>query len=309
MIKSLIVRNYIGEEITITLTDADPSHGLLVKSMTGLGSPKGTINATDFAVIDGGLFNSARAEKRNIVLNFLLAQTSKCVDIETARQNTYRFFPLKKKVTLTFITDHRNCQISGYVESNEPDIFNKAEGCQISIICDNPYFHKIGEGTPQITNFSEVISLFEFPFENNSLDENEIEVSYYENVKEKILTYEGDVETGMLIKIHVLDSVGNILIYNFDTKEEMNISNAKIEALTGSVLKASDDLIISTDERNQYAELLREGVTTNVINAVDRHSDWLKVRKGNNIFAFTTDNETDDNLLFSIENDILYEGI
>ena len=57
MIKSLTVRNYIGEKITITLTDADPDHGLYVKSMTGLGPPKAVINTSEFAVIDGNLFN------------------------------------------------------------------------------------------------------------------------------------------------------------------------------------------------------------------------------------------------------------
>lgn len=310
MIKSLTVRNYIGEKITITLTDADPDHGLYVKSMTGLGPPKAVINTSEFAVIDGNLFNSARAEQRNIVMQFGFLQTTHCPNIETARQNTYRYFPLKKECTLTFVTDNRTCEIKGYVESNEPDIFSKDESNQISIICDNPYFYDVREGyDPQITNFSEVIPNFEFPFENDSLDNDMLEISYYETSKEKELEYYGEADTGMLIRIHVLAPVGNLLIYNFATREEMNISNERIKGLVGSYLQPLDDVIISTDERNQYCILVREGVTTNILNAVDKNSDWLQIRKGVNIFAFTTDNDTDDNLLFSIENKVLYEGI
>lgn len=309
MIKSLTVRNYIGESIKITLTDDDPDHGLYIKSMTGLGPPKATINTSAFGIIDGSDYNSSRAENRNIVLTIKPDQTTKCPSVETARQNTYRFFPLKREVTLIFETDNRLCQIKGHVESNEPNIFSNNEDLQISIICSNPYFQAVGEDIPQVTYFSEVMPLFEFPFENESLDNNTIELSYYETRKEKELYYSGEAETGMLIKIHVLAPIGNILIYNFQTREEMNISNERIKSLIGSYLQEADDLIINTDERDQYCVLVREGVTTNVLNAVDRQSDWLKIRKGANIFAFTTDNDTDDNLELSIENQVLYEGI
>lgn len=309
MIKSLIVENYVGDEITITLTDANPDHGLLIWSMTGLGPPKATINTSDYAAIDGSKFNSARAEKRNIVLELKFATTDGCDMIETARMNTYKYFPLKRQVTLTFETDKKLCQIKGHVESNEPGIFSKEEGCQISIICDAPYFYEVGENSPRIINFSDVVPLFEFPFENNSLDENLIEFSKYETNKEKLINYEGTVETGMVIRVHVLDTVGSLTIYNFVTKEWMYIDNSKIAALTGSGLKAKDDLVISTIENDQYINLVREGTITNVLNAVNRQSDWFLLRPGDNVLAFTTDDDTDDNLEFSVEFRVLYEGI
>lgn len=309
MIKSLTVRNYIGDEITITLTELDPDHGLYVKSITGLGPPKGVINTSDYAVIDGSLYNSARAEKRNIVMQLLFRETTNCPDVETARQNTYRYFPLKRQLTLIFETDHRLVEIKGYVESNEPNIFSEQESNQISIICDDPFFYEVGENNPQITYFSNVTSLFEFEFDNNDLDERLIELSKYETTKEKVLVYSGDAETGIIIRVHVLDSIGNITVYNFLTKERMFIDNSKIEALTGEALKEADELIISTMENNQYVNLLREGNTVNVLNAVDRSSDWIQLRPGDNVLAFTTDNETDDNLEFSVENRVLFWGI
>lgn len=309
MIQTIYIKNYIGEETSITLTDSDPDNGFLVKSITGLGPPKATINVSDYAILDGGMYNSARAETRNIVITLLFAKTTKCDSIETARQNSYKYFPLKRKVTLIFETDNRLCETAGYVESNEPDIFSQEESAQISIICDDPYFYEVGDNNPQTTYFGEITSLFEFPFENDSLDENLIEISRYEENKEKVLNYTGDAETGIVIKAHVLNHVGNITIYNFITHEVMKISDEIIGTLTGSKLKASDDLIISTIAGNQYANLLRDGETINVLNAVDRSSDWFQLRKGTNVFAFTTDNDTDNYLEFQIENRVLFEGI
>ena len=309
MIKSLTVENYTGDEITINLNDQDPSHGLFIKSMTGLGPPKGTINASDYASLDGALFNSARVEKRNIVLEFFLQKTTGCDSVETARQNTYKYFPVKGRVRLMFETDNRLCEIYGYVESNEPEIFSQLESNQISIICPDPWFYRVGVNDPQVTNFSTIVSQFEFPFENNSLDERMIEFSSYETTKEKVLYYAGTVETGMIATVHIYDSVGNITFYNFRTKEWMLIRNEKIYALTGSYLKDKDEVVISTMPNDQYCHLVRDGSTINIINAVDRDSDWILLKPGDNAMAFTTDNETDENLDFTIENRVLYEGI
>lgn len=139
MIQAIKVTNYQGESLTIKLTDSEPTSGLLIKEITGLGSPKATI-ATVATMADGEQFSYAKTEKRTIGITFLFTFAP---DVETARYNTYRYFPLKKKLRLDVITDKRVYWIEGYVESNEPNIFAQNEETTISIVCDDPYFKDV----------------------------------------------------------------------------------------------------------------------------------------------------------------------
>lgn len=159
MINSITARNYLGEEVKITLNEEAPEHGLLLFSMTGLGPAKASVNTTDLVTSDGGLYNSARLDKRNIVIKFRFAGY-----IEETRNLTYKYFPIKKELTLFIETDSKTLRTTGYVETNEPDIFSDKEGCTISIICPDPYFYIAGTNYSRISGINE---LFEFPFEAN----------------------------------------------------------------------------------------------------------------------------------------------
>lgn len=165
MIRSMTVTNYLNESIDIVL-DSPEKSGLIVTNITGIGAGNASINISEIATRDGGFFNSARKGTRNIVISLKFMETnadSQFLTIEDVRHRTYQYFPVKRKVTLTFTTDTRTMMIDGYVESNEPDIFNQEEATQISILCPFPWFREIGE---QYTYPSHDIGLFTFPFSN-----------------------------------------------------------------------------------------------------------------------------------------------
>ena len=166
MIKSITVTNYLGDSIKLELARPEES-GFIVTSVTGLGAGKANINMTEVATNNGGLFNSSRLPSRNIVisLKFMFKET-----IEDMRQLSYKYFPIKKKLTLLVETDNRLAEIDGYVETNEPDIFSKEEGSDISIVCPNPFFYSAGEDGKNTTIFFGVEPMFEFPFSNESLE-------------------------------------------------------------------------------------------------------------------------------------------
>ena len=138
MIKTVTAINYLREEVKIKLSDMSPSHGLIITDMSGLGPPKGNINTTTISSGDGSIYNSARLDNRNITIKLLFVDAP---SIEAARQNTYRYFPVKKPITLKIDTDNRSVYTVGYVESNEPTIFNDKESCQISKICPDSHFY------------------------------------------------------------------------------------------------------------------------------------------------------------------------
>lgn len=302
MIQSLTVTNYLGESLIIPMKNSE-STGFILHDMTGLGPPTASVNTSKVATKDGSKYNSARAEERNIVLPMYFTPIP---TIEDARHRSYKYFPLKKPVILAFKTDNRECQIVGYVETNEPDICSDREGCQVSIICPNPYFSSIYD---TVTSFSGVEAAFEFPFSNEDTTNPHIEFGKIVVKAENLVRYEGDAESGVQIRITASATVKNITIYNVDTRGTMHIYHDKLVALTGFGIVKGDEIIITTDKGSRSVTLLRNGKSTNILNAIDpRNDEWFSLTKGDNIFAYTAD-EGSDYLMFVVDHTTLYEGI
>lgn len=307
MIYSIVVTNYLGDRIKLELGKPDVS-GFLIKSITGLGPAKANVNTTEVSTNDGSLFNSARLSQRNIVLDMVFINTVYGESIEDLRQKSYKYFPLKKSVELTIETDNRYVKTTGYVESNEPNIFSSQEGTQISIICPDPYFYSAGEDGNNVTNFYSIDPMFEFPFSNESLDEPLLVFGEIQIKTEGVITYHGDSEIGVMIYIHAIGPATNINIYNTETREVMRINTEKISSLTGKGIVASDDIVINTAKGEKSITLIQEGVSYNILNCLDKNTDWFTLAKGDNIFAFTADSGV-TNLQFRVENKVIYEGV
>ena len=238
MIHSITVTNYRGDSLKMELTRPQDS-GFIIEKVTGLGPGKANINTSEVSTNDGAIYNSARVPSRNIVISvkYLFKET-----IEEARQTSYKYFPLKRKVTLLIETDNRMAEIEGYVESNDPDIFSQEEGSDISIICPNPFFYDALSTTE--TSFSGIVPAFEFPFSNESLTEPLLEFSVIEDVTDRVIDYKGDAEVGVTISIQARGEAGDITIYNVDTAETMVVYNSLIESLTGSGIVDGDEINI-----------------------------------------------------------------
>lgn len=307
MIHSLAVTNYLGDRIRLELRRPENT-GLLIKSITGLGPVKANVNTTEVATNDGSMFNSARLSQRNIVIQMAFVNTVYGEDIEEVRQKSYKYFPIKKNVELIIETDNRYVRTKGYIESNEPDIFSKQEGSQISIICPDPYFYSASEDGNNITDFYSIDPVFEFPFSNESLSDSLLIFGEIQIKTEGVITYHGDSEIGVMIYIHAIGPATNINIYNTETREIMSINTTKLEALTGKGIVASDDIIINTLKGEKSITLVREGVSYNILNCLDKNTDWFTLVKGDNIFAFTAESGV-TNLQFRIENKVIYEGV
>ncbi len=307
MIHSFAITNYLGDRIKIDLRKPEVS-GFLVKSVTGLGPVKATVNTMEVVTYDGSMFNSARLSQRNIVFQIVFVDTVYGETIEDVRQKTYKYFPAKKNVEIIIETDNRYVRTSGYVESNEPNIFSSQEGTSISIICPDPFFYSAGADGNNIVDFHSIDSMFEFPFSNESLTEPLLVFGEIRINTEGVITYHGDAEIGVTIYIHAIGPASNISVYNKKTKEVIKIDTVKLQKLTGKGIIASDDIIISTSKGDKSITLIREGLSYNILNCLDKNTDWFTLVKGDNIFAFTADSGI-GNLQFRIENKVTYEGV
>lgn len=307
MLKSVTITNYLGASVTYSMEGPtiDDETGLFITGIDGLGPVKADINMTSLATANGDIFNSARLGGRNVVLKaaFTYAET-----IEEARLLSYKFFPIGHKVKFHIETENRIAETEGYVESNEPDIFSKQSTTQVSILCESPWFASVDEEGNQTTNFSNVIEEFEFPFSNESTTEKLIEFGSIVNKKENTVYYDGDAETGCKIVLHAIGAVEMVSIYNIKTGEKMVLDTDKLETLTGDKIIYGDTITINTVKGNKYIHLLRNGVTTNILNILGKDSDWFQLAKGDNLFAYTA-TYGEANIYFSVETQILFEGV
>lgn len=300
MINKLTAINDNGNELVLNLMNYE-SNGICLVNVDGLGPPKATINMSNLASGDGGVFNSARTSTRNIVMDMLYSQI---YDAEKLRQILYKVFPLKSKVKLFIETDERSAIVEGYVESNNPKIFSNTAGCQISIICPSSYMYSINPRDIQITG---VRPNFEFPFENEGMDPM-IEFGIIKTDQIEEILYEGDVNTGVIVKITALGPVGDITIYNTTTRITMTIHNDSILNITGSNIDAGDTIELSTIVGDKHLILIRDGKTYNIINSLNKDTEWINLKKGINMFAYrsTYGRQYID---ITISNLTTYEGI
>ena len=164
MIKSITVINNLGEKLTIEL-GAPETSGLWIKSIKGIGPGKANINTTELASSDGGLYNSSRSEIRNITMTIgfmpYTDSAGNAWSVEDVRRNTYRWFAKKRPIEFIVNTDRISLVAYGYVESNEPDIFQKDETTAISIICPDPNMYMYDSS--EVIEFSSTADGFEFP--------------------------------------------------------------------------------------------------------------------------------------------------
>lgn len=328
MIQAIEITNHKDEHVRLELSNPWEV-GLAVIYVDGLGPVETNVHTTEYgSAIDGALFNSARATSRNIVMSLVFLDTLK--SIEEIRHDTYKFFPIKEKLKFLVETDIRVIETYGWVESNNPSIFDRQEGCQISIICTNPWFYdslkdasitlkSILDGFKfPFCNNIHPINEFQFYFANNSLTEDHLqfydssienyisfgEIGYF---KEQTLRYLGEITTGVTIQLIAHGDVRNPIIKNGRTGEYMKLNTAMLEALTGNGFISGDEIIIETTKGSKSVTLIRDGDKYNILNCLNPKTDWISVIQGDNQFSYTSD-QGDDNLEIRITAKFAYAG-
>lgn len=305
MIKTVTITNPNGEEVTITLGETEPESGLFLTEIEGLGPPKADINMTSLAAKDGSLYNSSRANGRNIILHVRFIKAS---SVEEVRLLTYKYFPLKKRIKFHIETENRIAETTGYIESNEPDIFSEEESATISVLCESAWFTDASINGIEIIDFSDIVPLFEFEFEDDTEESPTIEFTSIEPKRENIITYTGDADTGFLMRMFIGGTVVNPSIYNIETLEAIRINTDKVAAIVGSALTAGDEIRINSVATEKSITLLRGGRSYNILNALDINATWLVLHEGDNIFSYTADSG-ELNIMFKIEAQKLLQGV
>ena len=313
MFKSVTVTNYRGDSLALPLTWPNDA-GLLISKIDGITPGNVQVNSQDFAVLDGGVYNSSRMETRNITIEFYYGRPGMIPaidnhDVETARHIAYRYFPVKTQVRLDFLTEERNLSIWGYVESNDTDIFSEHEKGQVSIVCPDPYFYEHDTVSYVLGSY---VAEFEFPFSNESLTEPLICFSDYGRKNAYDVDYQGDIEVGATIRIHFLEDpiIPSLTIYDVSHNKKLELNFSSIESDTGIELKQYGDIVVSSvrGEKDIYYE--RFGSRRSIIGAFDiMNFPWMYLTPGVNQFMFDFEDEYLNDVTISIEHRGAYGGV
>lgn len=259
-----------------------------VYKIEGLNPPQSTLNSSVNTTSDGSRINSVRLGNRNIVLYIAFEG-----NVEANRINLYKYFPIKESVTLYYTNGTRDVRICGTVETFECDLFANRQFAQISLVCPSPYFKAAND---LITLFGDVSSLFEFPF---SIPAEGVEFSKIDSNVRKIITNVGDSKTGINIKLYATGEVVNPVIYDVMKKTKLALN---ITMTTG------DAILINTNVGEKSIELLRKGVTTNVMGYMTKDSNWLMLESGDNVFTYDCE-RGNTSLQITFTTSILYSGV
>ena len=296
MIKAVVVTNYRGEELRLTLRRPD-SQGLVVADIRGLGPVKSNIYINDLAGQAGGLYMGSRAETRNIVMTLMFQWAP---TIQDARRRVYKYMPVGHEIELKVETTDGDYYTKGYVESDEPNIFTPSGGTSVSILCPDPYWRLGSLEGYQVTSFFGVTPMFEFPFSN---EEGQKQLIMGEMLRqtEVSLYYQGDSPTGGILHLQAVGGdVRDVTIVNLTTDVSVVLKNYTIPDGT--------EVLISSIPGDLYARTLVDGAQINLLDRLEDLSSWMTVNPGDNRIVVGAASGI-NNLVVTFENPVLKEGL
>lgn len=308
MFQSMTVTNARGDTLDLPIRNPMAT-GYNVVAIDGLGPVDAVLQTSNTVTTDGVIFNGARKDEREIIINLAYYPESG-KNIEDLRHGTYKYFPEKEEVTLVFHADTRSVRTTGIVESNEIPIFSEKEASSIVIKCPDPWF-RIDNELNRVTSFSNVEPVFEFPFNwtNNPVGEPKpLWFGAIKNMHSKNIMYDGESEVGVIIRMSFDAPVRNIRIYNEEAGQEIDVFTDKVKLIIADGIKSGDELVICTIPKRKSVEVIRDGISYNILNAINRDVRFITLHKGANTIVYSAESGV-DNIRMSIENETLYTGV
>lgn len=296
MIRKVTVERIDGKGGVLTLPfNQNQVYRYILKNISGLGPVKAELNTSKVATKDGIIYNSQRIDARNLVFDIMLRR-EKDSTIESSRQSLYGYFPRNAILKFTFYTDNTTVYCTGYVESNEPTMFDETSTQSISVICPNPYFYDIESNTISLNG---ILKSFEFPFENK-LSERTIEFGTIVRNSTGNIYYTGSQSIGVEIIISFSGDVSGLQIYNANTREKMEFNNY--------IFRNKQKLHINSQRGEKSIMLFDGGNATNILNYLTNDSEFIHLENGDNVFAYKATSGS-EHVSMMINNKVIYEGI
>lgn len=230
-------------------------------SIDGFTSVDSDLSSVIVPFVDGDTVTNVQARAREITLYLRLKQD---VGIELAKQYVLGFVKLKKPCKLSMVRNDQPLEIEGIVTYIDLPRFEQGCTMQVSMHCAQPYWTDVDY---IINEIRDVIAMHHFPL----VFPTAIPFGVYDDDDTQTCTNDGDVSTGMLMRLIALDAVTNPKVVNADTGEYIGINDT---------LTANDEVIINTNKGQK--SITKNGV--NIINKIMTGSTFLQLESGVNAF-------------------------
>lgn len=258
LLSAVDVTNSRGSVLSLPLED--PSAGFVVRNIDGLEPVKATLVSSSFANLDGEQYHSSRREARDIKLTLGLEPDYATMSVKDLRDQLYSFFMPKTPATLTFkmfdkftvdlFKQWLNVNIEGRIEDFVGPLFVQDPTIDISLRCFNPDFVD-----PTVVEFDGMT---------------------VSGLTESILTYDGNVDTGVVFSISPDRALTEFTIYLRSADQVLRTVYISYPLLAGDVLE------ISSVVGSKYVQLTRGGVQSSVLWAQSPQSAWVELQPGDN---------------------------
>jgi phage-related protein len=282
---SLILENKNGDQLSFGMGSP-----FTIEDIQGLNPPNATINTSQISLIDGGKYNSAKVNMRQLLIAFAIEYSAAYNRIQV-----YNVLKSKQWVRMYYSGDYRDVYIDGYIQSIGVSHFEMKQVVTVSILCPSPFFK---EAQVIVNELKNIFSAFHFPF--SSTEAPQLVFGYFSNDMGITIENDGDIDCGMIIELYARSPITNPKIFNYITKEFIGLNYS---------MQTADLITIDTNKGQKTVTLLRNGVETNLFNYVMQNSTWLQLDASGSTFVYEVSSGMLGDLLVTFKHYNLYEGV
>lgn len=282
----IILENKAGKQLTF-----DMNSPFSIVAIDGLGPADATINMSQYAIIDGGRFNSSKVNVRNVNIAF-------SIDYEAAKNRVEAFKVIKpgQYIKLIYRGQYRQGYLEGYVNNMPITYFEMKQTITFTMICPVPYFQAMD---PTYDEFRSLADGFHFAFYSEATPKT-IKFGKFTNLTQKVVENNGDVECGVIFDLAVNGTIeGDVTITNDETSEFFKFS-------TGTGLHSGDRVIISTIPGELY---IQKNNGSRNLAGVRANSAWLRLPVEGASFSFAVTTGTATDIAMTVIHTDLFEGV
>jgi phage-related protein (tail protein) len=273
-----------------TLDFRNDNRFILCDPVDGLNPVSAEYSSSKGANYDGERMTSARLSIRTLMLRIKVLEP-----VDENRHALHSFFMSKKKVRVYYYSPSLKAYIDGFVEGVSDQQFYRDDLIVISIRCFSPYFI---ENTKSITSYNTVSYGFHFPFSITV----PVPFGSLSSTDHQSVLNRGTEDVGCTIRIKAIGGdVVNPVIYNQTTDKRMHIK---------ATINSNDELLIKTSVGEKSILYIDDVALdkTNMIDSLDRTSDWITLLSGDNLIYVNAESGV-KYMQVIVENETLYNGV
>ena len=241
-----------------------------VLSVSGLTPPPASVFASKSPNRKGRKKHGSTLDYRAIVIQIKLLG-----DIEQSRNDLYSWTDTETELKIYYRNATKNVYCEGTVTECDIDLFTDNEVVNLAIECDDPYFKDMQEISADI---SALLKQFTFPF---AIDAAGVPFSTM-RADNTTSVFNAGAETGVKITVKCRGEVSNLRIYDAnDTTRQFKINYTFAENWL---------IEIDTENNPKTVKAIKpDGSVINLLKFVSNNPTWFTLKKGDNLFGFTTD--------------------